>query len=110
MRNLFEKYKSLSIGVFGDYCLDEYLWIDSRLNEPSLETGLIAYQCVKRETSPGAAGTIAKNLKNLGVGTVYAIGFVGDDGRGVADRHVPQREDADERSCHQRRSGEVPCT
>jgi len=80
--SLFEKYANLSIAVLGDYCLDEYLWIDAALNEPSLETGLIAYQCVKRETSPGAAGTIAKNLANLGVGTIYAVGYVGDDGRG----------------------------
>jgi len=80
---LFKNFKNLSIGVFGDYCLDEYLWIDAALNEPSLETDLVAYQCVKRETSPGAAGTIAKNLANLGVGNVYAIGFAGDDGRGL---------------------------
>ena len=83
MNSLFEKYKNLSIAVFGDYCLDEYLWIDASLNEPSLETGLVAYQCIKRETCPGAAGTVAKNLKNLGVGTVYALGYVGDDGRGL---------------------------
>ncbi|MCL2286051.1 MAG: PfkB family carbohydrate kinase [Firmicutes bacterium] len=82
-KKIFDNYKNLSIGVFGDYCLDEYLWIDSALNEPSLETDLVAYQCVKRETSPGAAGTIAKNLANLGVGTIYAIGFAGDDGRGL---------------------------
>jgi len=83
MRELFGKYKNLSIAVFGDYCLDEYLWIDAALNEPSLETGLVAYQCVKRESFTGAAGTIAKNLANLGVGTVYAVGCVGDDGRGM---------------------------
>ena len=75
-------YKKLSIAVFGDYCLDEYLWVDAALNEPSLETGLVAYQCTKRETYPGAAGTIAKNLAHLGLGAVYAIGYVGDDGRG----------------------------
>jgi len=83
MEALFEKYKKLSIAVLGDYCLDEYLWIDAALNEPSLETGLVAYQCVKRETYPGAAGTIAKNLANLGVGTIYAVGCAGDDGRGL---------------------------
>ena len=76
-------YKNLSIAVFGDYCLDEYLWVDASLNEPSLETGLVAYQCTKREVYSGAAGTIAKNLANLDVGTVYAVGYVGDDGRGV---------------------------
>jgi len=83
MNTLFEKYKGLSIAVLGDYCLDEYLWIDANLNEPSLETDMVAYQCVKRETSPGAAGTVANNLANLGVGKIYAVGFVGDDGRGL---------------------------
>ena len=82
MKPIFEKFKTLSIAVLGDYCLDEYLWIDAALNEPSLETGLIAYQCLKRETSPGAAGTIAKNLANLGIGNIYALGYVGSDGRG----------------------------
>jgi len=83
MKQLFEKYKNLSIAVLGDYCLDEYLWIDAKLNEPSLETDMVAYQCVERETSPGAAGTVANNLANLGVGKIYAVGFVGDDGRGL---------------------------
>ena len=83
IRELFKKFGDLSVAILGDYCLDEYLWIDAALNEPSLETGLVAYQCVKRETYPGAAGTVAKNLANLGIGTVYAIGYVGDDGRGL---------------------------
>jgi len=76
-------YKKLKIAVFGDYCLDEYLFIDAALNEPSLETGLTAYQCTRREVYPGAAGTIAKNLSHLGVGEIYAVGCVGDDGRGL---------------------------
>jgi len=80
---IFEKYKDLSIAVFGDYCLDEYLWVDASLNEVSLETGNIAYQCVRREVAPGAAGNIVKNLILLGVGTVYAVGVVGNDGRGL---------------------------
>lgn len=75
-------FENATIAVLGDYCLDEYLWIDAALNEDSLETGLIAYQCTKRDIYPGAAGTIAKNLANLGVGKVYAVGYAGDDGRG----------------------------
>ena len=82
MKEIFEKFNSLTIAVVGDYCLDEYFRIDASLNEPSLETGLVAYQCVKTESFPGAAGTVAKNLANLGIGTVYAVGYIGDDGRG----------------------------
>lgn len=83
LHHIFSNYSALSVAVIGDYCLDEYFNIDAALNEPSLETGLVAYQCVKNETFPGAAGTVAKNLANLGVGTVYAVGFAGDDGRGL---------------------------
>ncbi|MCL2708556.1 MAG: PfkB family carbohydrate kinase [Defluviitaleaceae bacterium] len=80
---ILEKFGGLSVAVVGDYCLDEYLTIDPQLDEPSLETGLTAYQVVKRETSPGAAGTVSKNFALLGVKKVYSIGFVGDDGRGL---------------------------
>ena len=83
MREIFDRFRDLTVAVVGDYCLDEYFWIDAALNEPSLETGLVAYQCVKTETFPGAAGTVAKNLAILGVGAVYAIGYIGDDGRGA---------------------------
>ena len=86
MKKLFDNYKNLSIAVLGDYYLDEYFRIDAALNEPSLETGLVAYQCVKCETFPGASGNITKNLANFGVGCVYAVGFTGDDGRGMEMR------------------------
>jgi len=81
--SIFEKYKKLSVAVFGDYCLDEYLWLDASLSEASLETGDVAYQCIKQEAFPGAAGNIAKNLLHLGIGKVFALGFIGDDGRGL---------------------------
>ena len=38
---------ALRIGVLGDLFLDRYLDIDGNLTEPSLETGLDAYQVVR---------------------------------------------------------------
>jgi len=70
------------IAVVGDFFLDKYLVIDPALTEVSLETGLDAYQVVGKRCSPGAAGTVTSNLRALGVGTVYAVGFIGDDGEG----------------------------
>ena len=47
----------LTIGVVGDLFLDRYLDLDATLTEPSLETGLDAYQVVAvrsgREAQPG---------------------------------------------------------
>ncbi len=80
--------------VLGDYFLDRYLEIDPSLDEPSLETGLTAYQVVGMRLSPGAAGTVANNLVALGVGQVIALGIGGEDGHGLelrqamADRRI----------------------
>ncbi len=69
--------------VLGDYFLDKYLLIDPAKDEPSIETGLTAYQVVGKRMSPGAAGTVTNNLRALGVGKVVALGVVGDDGEGL---------------------------
>src|SRR5438067_11303752 len=71
-----------TVGVLGDLFLDRYLDIDASLNEPSVETGLTAYQVVRVRPYPGAAGTVINNLAALGVGRIYPIAFVGDDGEG----------------------------
>ncbi len=82
LQYMLAKFNDLSILVLGDYFLDKYLYIDADKNEPSLETGLTAYQVVGRKLAPGAAGTVAGNLKALGVGNVTALGFIGKDGEG----------------------------
>ncbi len=70
------------IGVLGDLFLDRYLDIDDALTEPSIETGLDAYQVVHVRSYPGALGTVVNNLASLGVGTIRPIAFYGDDGEG----------------------------
>ena len=72
-----------TILVLGDFFLDRYLAIDADLDEPSLETGLTAYQVVGMRLSPGAAGTVANNLLAMGIGHVIALGVGGEDGHGL---------------------------
>jgi len=72
------------IGVLGDLFLDRYLDLDASLTEPSVETGLDAYQVVRVRSYPGALGTVINNLAALGVGTIRPIAFYGDDGEGYA--------------------------
>ncbi|MBR5414389.1 MAG: hypothetical protein IK105_00450 [Thermoguttaceae bacterium] len=84
------------VAVVGDYCLDKYLFIDARLEEPSVETGLAAHQVRRKGLFPGAAGTIAGNLAALGA-EVRAVGLCGDDGegyellRGLEERRIDAR-------------------
>jgi len=78
---VIDKASSRTITVFGDYCLDKYLYIDSARDEPSVETGLTAYQVDRQKLYPGAAGTVTNNLRALGA-QVRCIGLVGEDGEG----------------------------
>lgn len=71
----------VNITVIGDFCLDKYLYIDSNKDELSLETGLTAYQVVRKAMYPGVSGTITNNLCSLGA-KVICLGFVGYDGEG----------------------------
>jgi bifunctional ADP-heptose synthase (sugar kinase/adenylyltransferase) len=77
-----ERLPRLRVGVLGDLFLDRYLDIDAALTEPSLETGLDAYQVAAVRSHPGAAGTVVNNLEALGVGTVAPFSVIGDDGEG----------------------------
>jgi bifunctional ADP-heptose synthase (sugar kinase/adenylyltransferase) len=77
-----------TVGVLGDLFLDRYLDIDPALNEPSVETGLTAYQVTRVRSYPGAAGTVMNNLAALGVGRIYPITAIGDDGEGYELRQA----------------------
>ena len=82
LETLLSRFADLSILVVGDFFLDKYLVLDPGLDEPSLETWLAARQVVARRCMPGAAGTVAANLRALGVGRLHALGITGDDGEG----------------------------
>jgi rfaE bifunctional protein kinase chain/domain len=80
LEEIVERFPRLRIAVIGDFFLDKYLDVDPSLAEVSLETGRTAHQVVAIRHSPGAAGTVVSNLAALGVGTLHAVGFTGDDG------------------------------
>lgn len=88
IEQVLTRANSLTIGVLGDLFLDRYLDIDGSLTEPSLETGLDAYQVVSVRSYPGAAGTVINNLAALGVGHIVPIAVIGDDGEGYELRQM----------------------
>src|SRR5215218_3717888 len=79
------------IGVIGDLFLDRYLDLDAALTEPSIETGLDAYQVARVRSYPGAAGTVINNLAALGVGRIVPVSLIGDDGEGYELRQALAR-------------------
>jgi rfaE bifunctional protein kinase chain/domain len=81
LQELLDRFPAATVLVVGDFFLDKYPDIDPRLSEPSLETGLDAYQVVGVRTYPGAAGTVVNNLRALDV-SVLVLGVIGEDGEG----------------------------
>src|SRR5437868_9709020 len=91
---ILARLPNLSIGVVGDLFLDRYLDLDASLTEPSLETGLDAYQVTRVRASPGAAGTVINNLAALGVDCICPLAVIGDDGEGYELRQALDALDA----------------
>ena len=87
-QQLAQHYSALRVGILGDFCLDRYLEIDPARTETSIETGLPVYNVVHVRAQPGGAGTILNNLVALGVGSIYPIGFCGEDGEGYELRRA----------------------
>ena len=77
-----DRFSGLCVALVGDFCLDRYLEIDPALAETSIETGLEVLNVANVRSQPGGCGTILNNLSALGVGTVFPVGFAGEDGEG----------------------------
>jgi bifunctional ADP-heptose synthase (sugar kinase/adenylyltransferase) len=82
------RYPRLRLAVIGDFCLDRYFDIDPGRCETSIETGLPVHNVTRVRCQPGAAGTILNNLVALGIGTLFPVGFCGDDGEGWSLRRA----------------------
>src|ERR1700687_3429683 len=80
--DILARLPRLTIGVLGDLFLDRYLDIDAALTEPSIETGLDAYQVTRIRSYPAAAGTVINNRAALGIGRILPVSFIGEDGEG----------------------------
>ena len=79
---ILEQIPNISVLVVGDICLDRWCTYDPAAAEPSRETGLPRTAVVSTEVTPGAGGTVANNLRALGVQRVATLGAVGEDGFG----------------------------
>ena len=82
LKTILNQFRDQRILVVGDFYLDAYWYIDKTRSTLSLETPWHTNPVVEQRYSPGAAGTVTNNLKALGVGTVYTLGVIGEDGFG----------------------------
>ena len=82
LEGILNQFRDQRILVIGDFYLDAYWYIDKTRSTLSLETPWHTNPVVEQRYSPGAAGTVTNNLKALGVGSVYTLGVIGEDGFG----------------------------
>ena len=89
LQRILARFPKLSVAVVGDFCVDRYFDVDSRL-EPDIskETGLPINQVLRVRAYPGGSGTVVNNLHALGVGEILPVGFVGRDGEGFELREA----------------------
>lgn len=97
LQQLLEAFSGLTITVVGDLFLDRWWEVDRTRDEPSVETGLTAYQITGRRVSAGAAGTVLNNLCCLGVGDVRVVSLVGEDGEGFEVTRLLHQKGVDTR-------------
>ncbi|MFP3959114.1 MAG: PfkB family carbohydrate kinase [Spirochaetaceae bacterium] len=71
--------KEATVAVLGDFCVDHYLFVTDGAAERSVETGLDTRRVGDLRVAAGGAGNVVKNLGALEVGTIHAIGVIGDD-------------------------------
>lgn len=83
VREILEFAPRARMLIAGDICLDRWCTYAPDLSEPSRETGLPRTAVVATQVTPGAAGTVANNLRALGAGLVSVLGVIGDDGHGM---------------------------
>lgn len=91
LTTLLAEFPRRRIGLIGDLFLDRYVDIDAALDEPSLETGLTAYQVSNIRNQPGALGTVMNNLAALGVGQMVPVTVLGDDGQAYDLRRAVEK-------------------
>jgi rfaE bifunctional protein kinase chain/domain len=79
---ILETFRSLQIGVVGDFTLDAYWYVDMLHSQLSRETPLFSRPVVRETYNPGGAANVASNLRALEIGGVRSFSVIGDDWRG----------------------------
>ncbi len=79
LQQLLAAIRRVRVGVFGDFALDVYWFVDPREKELSLETGLPTQPVAEAAIAPGGASNVVNNLVALGCGRVEVFGVIGDD-------------------------------
>ena len=79
---ILDGIRNIRVAVLGDIFLDRIYYVDRKCDEISVETGLPAYQVIRKKSVPGAAGVITNIYSNLEAGKVYGLGILSEDGDG----------------------------
>lgn len=109
LEELLEGIRTVTVAVVGDFCLDAY-WIgDMTRSHLSRETPHFPLPIVEESYSPGGAGNVAWNAKDLGASRVLALTLFGPDWRAYALRRALIERGVDVSSVIEMEDWTTPC-
>lgn len=76
LKDLFDQFETLRVGVIGDVMLDTYIWGEVERISPEAPVPVVALK--KREYRIGGAGNVALNLQSLGA-RAFVLSVTGSD-------------------------------
>lgn len=79
LEKLLAHITRIRIAVLGDFALDLYWFIDPSASELSLETSKPTQPVARHVIALGGAGNVVRNLADLGLASIHALGVVGPD-------------------------------
>lgn len=83
IQKILSRIPQVRAAIIGDICLDIYWQADMQLSHLSRETPHHNLPIVAERMSPGGGGNVAANMAALKPATVYTLGVMGDDWRGM---------------------------
>jgi rfaE bifunctional protein kinase chain/domain len=93
IKEIFERFKTLKVGVIGDFAVDYYFDFNKITQEFSVETQKEVFWASHPKTYLGAAGNVVQNLADLGINHIEAFGYIGNDLFGREMLHLLHQKD-----------------
>ncbi len=94
LKELQKNIGTLRVAVIGDYCLDQYWYMDTTYDKKMDYNEDVSFGLSQIEYFPGGAGNVAKNFIKMGV-KVKCVGIIGNDGVGFELRKALRNLNAD---------------
>ncbi len=79
IKHILDKIEEVKIGIYGDFCIDFYMFLDPKGSEVSVETGHRGESAESFCCNLGGASNIVQNIAAMKPGKIMTVGVIGND-------------------------------